>query len=57
MRKRRKRATRLRDCSVKIEMEGSKRGVGGGGWRFVRLRSERDLGVGWGVYEFWVVGA
>lgn len=26
-----------------------------GGWRFVRLRSENDVvGVGWGIYEFWI---
>lgn len=24
------------------------------GWRFVRLRSRAEVGVGWGVYEMWI---
>lgn len=45
--------SRLANCQVEVPTSS-----GGGqrrrGWRFVRLRSELDLMVGWGVYEIWV---
>lgn len=53
-RRRRKLFRRLSVCSTEINtrFEGEERG---GGWRFVRLRSENDVErVGWGVYEMWI---
>lgn len=44
--------TRLENCEVALSTSagGSRRK----GWRFVRLRSEKDMSLGWGVYEMWV---
>ena len=44
---------RLDSCSVKLSTSagGSRRK----GWRFVRLLSESDQTIGWGVYELKVV--
>ncbi|KAH8919529.1 hypothetical protein BT69DRAFT_1337198 [Atractiella rhizophila] len=44
--KRRRRGRVLEECAVMIEPEER--------WRFVRVRAERELNVGWGVYEIWV---
>lgn len=52
------RKARLDDCRVQIGSSVSSPNAMGvparKGWRFVRLRSEADMHVGWGVYEMWV---
>lgn len=51
-RRRRRRATRLVECSLVLETaldQGD-----GAGWKFVRLKAGGEAKVGWGVYQIWV---
>lgn len=60
-RRRRRRPQSLTECAFDLSSklggaagEAAERGGPDEGWRFVRLRSETSLSVGWGVYEIWV---
>lgn len=55
--RRRRRGHSLSECVLELSSLASSAtaaGGGGEGWRFVRLRSDTTVDVGWGVYELWV---
>lgn len=55
--RRRRRGHTLTECQIELSSAVGRKqdrvGVSDG-WRFVRLRSDKTLRVGWGVYELWV---